>query len=356
MRYWAAGLLLTVLLFGGGWLSSGAAPDVSRSVPGADPGQTGENAGQPAADANTVLRVWDGEQVVEMTMAEYLPGVVRGEMPAAFHQQALDAQAVAERTFIYYHMASGRKAAHPDADVCMDYRCCNAYTSAQAAAEKWGDHAAEYEAKVQQAVRDTDGQVILYNGQPILAAFHSSSAGVTANSGDVWVSTLPYLHSVESPEGEDTVPNYYSVQEIPAAEFQQTFLAAHPEASFAGAPETWITGRVENASGRVESICIGGVTVEGDRGPQPVRSAVGVLHCGGRGGQGDVSRYRLRPRCGHEPIRGQPAGPGGEVLAGDSPLVLHRRHHRPLRRIGLDERRNLYYNFLQKHHGRRLAS
>ena len=236
MRYWAAGLLLTVLLFGGGWLSSGVAPDVSRSVPGADPGQTGENAGQPAADANTVLRVWDGEQVVEMTMAEYLPGVVRGEMPAAFHQQALDAQAVAERTFIYYHMASGRKAAHPDADVCMDYRCCNAYTSAQAAAEKWGDHAAEYEAKVQQAVRDTDGQVILYNGQPILAAFHSSSAGVTANSGDVWVSTLPYLHSVESPEGEDTVPNYYCVKEIPAAEFQQTFLAAYPEASFAGGP------------------------------------------------------------------------------------------------------------------------
>ena len=30
----AAGLLLTVLLFGGGWLSSGAAPDVSRSGSG----------------------------------------------------------------------------------------------------------------------------------------------------------------------------------------------------------------------------------------------------------------------------------------------------------------------------------
>ena len=57
MRYWAAGLLLTVLLFGGGWLSSGAAPDVSRSVPGADPGRSGENAGQPAADADTLLRV-----------------------------------------------------------------------------------------------------------------------------------------------------------------------------------------------------------------------------------------------------------------------------------------------------------
>ena len=52
-----------------------------------------------------------------MTMAEYLPGVVRGEMPAAFSQQALDAQAVAERTFICYHMAGGRKDAHPEADV-----------------------------------------------------------------------------------------------------------------------------------------------------------------------------------------------------------------------------------------------
>ncbi|MFR7893567.1 MAG: SpoIID/LytB domain-containing protein [Dysosmobacter sp.] len=59
-------------------------------------------------------------------------------MPASFHQQALDAQAVAERTFICYHTASGRKAEHPDADVCMDYHCCNAYTSAQAAAEENG--------------------------------------------------------------------------------------------------------------------------------------------------------------------------------------------------------------------------
>ena len=272
MRYWAAGFLLTVLLFGGALLGAGKDTGTSRPVPDADPGQTGTVPGQSAADGAVLLRVWDGEQVVEMTMAEYLPGVVRGEMPASFHQQALDAQAVAERTFICYHMASGRKAEHPDADVCMDYHCCNAYTSAQAAAEKWGEHAAEYEAKVQQAVRDTDGQVILYNGQPILAAFHSSSAGVTANSGDVWVSTLPYLHSVKSPEGEGSVPNYYSVRELPAAEFQQTFLAAHPEASFAGAPETWITGRTENASGRVETVTIGGVTVEGTE----VRSLYGL--------------------------------------------------------------------------------
>ena len=95
MRYWAAGFLLTVLLFGGALLGAGKDTGTSRPVPDADPGQTGTVPGQSAADGAVLLRVWDGEQVVEMTMAEYLPGVVRGEMPASFHQQALDAQAVA---------------------------------------------------------------------------------------------------------------------------------------------------------------------------------------------------------------------------------------------------------------------
>ena len=47
------------------------------------------------------------------------------------------------------------------------------------------------------------------------------------------------------------------------------FLAAYPEASFAGGPETWITGRVENASGRVESICTGVTATDW---PKPIRA------------------------------------------------------------------------------------
>lgn len=253
----AAGVLLMLLLFGGAWLRAGtpepAAPEAEASAP--------EEAS--CRDAEIFLQVWDGTQAVELCLADYLAGVVRGEMPAVFEQQALCAQAAAERTYVCYRLSDGRKAAHPEADVCMDASCCSAYVSADAAAERWGEQAAEYEAKVQQAVRDTDGQVILYQGEPILAAFHSSSAGVTANSGDVWVSTLPYLHSVSSPEGADSVPNYYSVVEVPAAEFRQTFLAAHPEAELSGEPGTWIRELTENDSGRVETAIVGGVTVEG---------------------------------------------------------------------------------------------
>ncbi|MFR7893568.1 MAG: hypothetical protein ACLU38_05260 [Dysosmobacter sp.] len=113
------------------------------------------------------------------------------------------------------------------------------------------------------------------------------------------MSTLPYLHSVKSPEGEGSVPNYYSVRELPAAEFQRgRFWRLTRRPPLPGRRKPGIAGRTENASGRVETVTIGGVTVEGTE----VRSLYGLrsalLHCGGRGGQGDVSRHRLRPRCG----------------------------------------------------------
>lgn len=110
-----------------------------------------------------------------LTAAEYLPGVVRGEMPATFELEALKAQAVAERTYLYYRMTGGEKAAHPDADVCTDSNCCTAWLSEEDARAKWGDKFDQYETKVQQAVAETDGQVVLYDGAPIMAVFHSSS-------------------------------------------------------------------------------------------------------------------------------------------------------------------------------------
>lgn len=268
----AAGLLLTILLFGGAWISvSPGETDVpvKDTVPA---GGEEDNTVPASVDEEIYLKVWDGEAVREMRVAEYLPGVVRGEMPASFEMEALKAQAVAERTYIYYKIATGGKASHPDADVCMSPACCNAYTDEQKAAEKWGDKAEEYEQRIQTAVKETDGQVMLYGGEPIFAAFHSSSAGVTANSGDVWVKDLPYLTSVESPEGEDSVPNYYSVKTVAAAEFKKIFAAEYPAAKFSTDTKDWIGKSTLNESDRVETIVIGGVSVEGTE----VRSLFGL--------------------------------------------------------------------------------
>ena len=254
-KYAAAGLVLTVLLFGGAYLAAGG--------PAAEPEPAAPETAAVHHDRDVTLTIQDGDTTEQMTLERYLTGVVRGEMPASFEMEALRAQAAAERSYVYYQLAAGRKDAHPDADFCTDHTCCSAYLSETAAREKWGGDFAPWNTRVEQAVSDTDGQVVLYNGRPILAVFHSSSAGRTAAAGDVWSGDLPYLVSVDSPEGEETVPNYYSTVTFTAAEAKEKLLAAHPELKLSGTPDRWFGAVAENGSGRVETVSVGGTDIEG---------------------------------------------------------------------------------------------
>ena len=232
---------------------------------------TEESVSDGRLDAGTVLRVLNGETVEEMDLGTYLVGVVRAEMPASFPEEALKAQAVAARTYTIYKIQSGGN--HGDtADICTDSTCCQAWIAQDRAMENWGADAEEYEARAEAAVRDTDGETILYGGVPILAVFHSSSAGMTRAAGDVWVSDLPYLQAVDSPEPEDSIPNYYSRVAFTAEELRSAILAVCPEADLSGAAETWFSDAVTDAAGSVETVTVGGVTVKGTQ----VRTMLGL--------------------------------------------------------------------------------
>lgn len=215
-------------------------------------------------DRALMLRVLREGAVEEMDLATYLMGVVRAEMPASFPQEALKAQAVAARTYTLYKLRSGGNHSGA-ADLCTDHTCCQAWLDAAQARENWGEDADVYEKKVEKAVRGTDGEVILYNGEPILAVFHSSSAGLTRAAGDVWQNDLPYLRAVDSPEGGEDVPNYYSRVEFTAETFRETVLAAIPEAKLSGDMSGWLRNAVTDRVGSVETVEVGGVTVRGSR-------------------------------------------------------------------------------------------
>ena len=256
----AAALALTVLLFGGAYLAAGKHP-AQETEP--DGGAVREQSAQGQKDGGVQLAVKNGDAVEIMALDVYLQGVVRGEMPASFELEALKAQAAAERTYIYYQLAAGRKEAHPNADVCTDPSCCNAWLSEEAAREKWGGDFDGWESRIEEAVAATDGQVALYDGQPILAVFHSSSAGKTAGAGDVWSGDMPYLRSVDSPEGEETVPNYYSAAEFTAAEAKTLLAQAHPELTFSGGPDKWFGAVERDDSGRVSTVEVCGAPLRG---------------------------------------------------------------------------------------------
>lgn len=256
----AAALALTVLLFGGAYLAAGKHP-AQETEP--DGGAVREQSAQGQKDGGVQLAVKNGDAVEIMALDVYLQGVVRGEMPASFELEALKAQAAAERTYIYYQLAAGRKEAHPNADVCTDPSCCNAWLSEEAAREKWGGDFDGWESRIEETVAATDGQVALYDGQPILAVFHSSSAGKTAGAGDVWSGDMPYLRSVDSPEGEETVPNYYSAAEFTAAEAKALLAQAHPELTFSGGPDKWFGAVEKDESGRVGTVEVCGAPLRG---------------------------------------------------------------------------------------------
>ncbi|MCC8121563.1 MAG: SpoIID/LytB domain-containing protein, partial [Oscillospiraceae bacterium] len=197
----AAALLLVLLLFLLPVLRL-RAPAEQGDIPvlPATPTPAAAGGTEAAQDSQTTVQVLleDG-QVEQMTLADYLWSVTAAEMPASFELEALKAQVVTARTYTAWNMLHGEDS-HPQADVCTDVTCCQAFLSPEDAAQTWGDMAQSYTEKLWTAVNETDGEIITYQGQPIQAVFFSSSLGRTEDAVEVWGSAVPYLVGVDSPE------------------------------------------------------------------------------------------------------------------------------------------------------------
>ena len=182
-------------------------------------------------------------------------------MPASYEPEALRAQAVAARSYIAWKLpAYGGSGCSRGGDVCTDSEHCMAYQSEEALRARWGDRFDEYYEKIRAAVQDTAGQVMVWNGEPIQALFHSSSGGRTEDAQAVWGTAFPYLTSVES-EGEE---NEQRTVRLTAKD-----LAAKLNAAFDGAGLTADTVRTQflvrsrTQSGRADTVKVGKVTATG---------------------------------------------------------------------------------------------
>ena len=214
---------------------------------------------QPVRDAGLSLCLSVDGELREITMAEYLPLALAGEMPASFPPEALKAQAVAIRTYALYYRAQ-RKDAHPDADVCADPGCCAALAKESELRAGWGEHFAEYAQKIADAVRDTDGQYLAWEDAPALTVFHASSAERTEAGAALGVDKR-YLVSVDTPETESRVRNLLTTVEVSAEELAKAVSAVAPSADFSGDPSGWIGPVTLDAAGRVRQLELGGASV-----------------------------------------------------------------------------------------------
>ncbi len=128
------------------------------------------------------------EVVVELPLDGYLHGIA--EVPPSWPEAALEAQAIAARTYAWYVMGAS---SYADYDICATV-ACQVYRGAEVVLGRDGD-------RWRGAVDRTSGQVLLYDGSPILARYFSTSGGRTYPNEHVFPSSgpRPYLVGIEDP-------------------------------------------------------------------------------------------------------------------------------------------------------------
>ena len=139
-----------------------------------------------------------------LKLEKYLKSVVGSEMPKEFPLAALQAQAIAARTYALKLLGKNEVFDIHSTQASQVYLGLEAET-----------------AKINMAVQSTSKLALFYENKLIEAVFHSSSGGRTENSGEVWKYQLPYLRSVVDYDQNST--KFRWAKEINSSELDQIF-------------------------------------------------------------------------------------------------------------------------------------
>ena len=161
-----------------------------------------------------------------VSLDAYIQGVVANEMPFSWPAEALEAQAVAARTYALASIVKG-KPYHLYSDVRDQvYRGIEGET-----------------ARTNEAVRATGGKVVLYGGKIATTFYFSSSGGKTANAEDVFGSPVPYLVSRPDPWDKASPHHRWGPMVFGARTLQSKFGLSSRVVDVMGAPTP--SGRVK---------------------------------------------------------------------------------------------------------------
>lgn len=177
--------------------------------------------------------------VNSLPLDDYVRGVVADEMPSDWPRAALEAQAVAARS---YALATLRPARH--FDLYADVR-------SQVYGGIWAE-APETNA----AVAGTAGTVLTWKGRVASTYFFSTSGGRTANVGDVWSGgdAMPYLRSVADPYDAASPHHTWGPVALPERRLRRLLGAEPHDVTLERTP-----------SGRVRTVVVDGRRIEASR-------------------------------------------------------------------------------------------
>lgn len=224
-------------------------------------------------EAFKVLDITTGK-VEEISVYDYVVGAVCAEMPATFEPEALKAQAVAAHTYAQRQKEKAMTA--PDKELngayfSNDSSKYQAYFTENQAKQYYGDNYEQYIKKIREAVSDVEDEILVYEDEPIIAAFHSMSSGTTESAENVWGSKVDYLIPVES-DYDTEAPKYMEEYEYTADEVKERLENAFDGIKLGDKPEKWFSDVSKSKSNTVLEIKAGNLTVTG----QEIRAALSL--------------------------------------------------------------------------------
>lgn len=132
----------------------------------------------------------DKSKVTELSIEDYCIGIMAQEIPPNYEKEALKAQAILVRTDIYKKIEEG------GSDTVLE----EPFWTQKEMEEAWGvTKYSRYYSRLKNAWRDTEGQVLMYEGKLANAPFFRLSNGNTRDGKEVLGKDYPYLKIIDCP-------------------------------------------------------------------------------------------------------------------------------------------------------------
>lgn len=213
-----------------------------------------------------ILNLQTGK-VEHVSEKDYVIGAVCAEMPPTFHPEALKAQAVSAHTYALKMKKEQQQNPDPDlkgADFSADPLNWKKYVTKEIAQKKFGDKFEQYWGKIFSAVNDVTDIVMLYDDEPIIAAYHAISSGITESANVIWGGDAPYLKATES-YGDNLAPNYETKVCISADKAKRILTQNYPDLKLSSSPSKWFNDVTRSASGSVLNVNLENSDISGTK-------------------------------------------------------------------------------------------
>ena len=208
------------------------------------------------------------------TAKEFAIGAIAAEMPPSFHIEALKAQGLAALTYATRLKLQNETQENTDlkgADFALGDGSFTGFMKKEEMKERYGENFDTYYEKIEQAAKEICDKLIVYDSQPIVAAYHAISGGKTEAAQNVWQSSVDYLVPVDS-VGDELSPDYEKSVSMSAEEVKEKLSAGIDGTDFSGDPSGWITVVSRTESETVNEVTVGRVSTTGKQ----VRSLLGL--------------------------------------------------------------------------------